>query len=132
MSWKAVFCAATAAVMLSTAADARRFGELDTRSLGGRTFEVYHRVGASPVRIWCTAGRYAELRLRQYSGRLYLTRGKGPSETRPGRQSYIFSLDKPARTSTGITLSVTRAGFNTSIGNATFKCQNLEIRDRDN
>lgn len=60
-------------------------------------FEVFSRPGDGAPEFWCAAGIFAEDQLyTPQSARLYLLRPRGPSATRPGRTSVVFTVSPDA------------------------------------
>lgn len=69
--------------------------------VGDGVFEVIGRPGSGAANYWCGAGDYIMTRLRQsHRQRIYIWRGVGPSETRPGYKAMQFAL-RPAPGSEG-------------------------------
>ena len=92
-----------------------------------RTFEVIEEHGAGPRQIWCAAAEHGRDVLRLPTAtRLYIARGRGPSELAPGRMSVRFSPDpvQPVgpRQDGPYTVSLRDAGFSLSIGHAQSYC----------
>ncbi|SDN41957.1 hypothetical protein SAMN05216196_101480 [Lutimaribacter pacificus] len=90
---------------------------------GAATFEVIGRPGSGPQQYFCAAADYARQVLNAPANkRLSILRGRGPSQTQPGRRAVAFILDDGAgrRPGQGMNfgLSVTEPGFNVSVGMA--------------
>lgn len=106
---------AAAALVPDAATANRMFGQKDVVETGGGTFEVIGRIGDGAADYWCGAGDYAQRALRAgATERIYIRRGIGPSETRPGRKSVLFSLRPPPGGGevAGYSLSVKAVGDN--------------------
>lgn len=108
---------------LALAWDARNGHEV--HDLGHGVFEVVGRPGSGAQDYWCGAGDYAISALRvQATQRIFIWRAIGPSVSRPGHKAVQFALSAPegADTSTGISLTVRRAGDNLSAAMAQQYC----------
>ncbi|HDR27193.1 hypothetical protein [Rhodovulum sp.] len=90
----------------------------DARAPG--QFEVFVRAGDSGSDLWCAASEFAERKLRvPVNRRIYLVTPRGPSQTRPGRESAVFTvspeaalLDAARDLPDSFSMDVTRAGRN--------------------
>lgn len=90
---------------------------------GQGTFEVIGRPGSGPQQYFCAAADYARNVLNAPANkRLSILRGRGPSQTQPGRRAVAFILDdgegRRAGQGFNFSLSVTEPGFNVSVGMA--------------
>ncbi|QBF31219.1 hypothetical protein [Thalassococcus sp. S3] len=128
--------AAAATALLPISASAFRADNyMRVNPVGPATFEVINRPGKGPSDFWCAAGDFVRGRLSVPSNqRVYIVRGRGPSQTEPGRSAVIFSLQPPAGVDTvaaaqSITLSTDRIGDNLSVALAVQYC--LDLRDSD-
>lgn len=92
-----------------------------------REFEVLEEHAAGPRQIWCAAAEHGRDVLRLPTAtRLYIARGRGPSQLAPGRISVRFSPDPvepiaPKQDST-YSVSLRDVGFSLSIGHAQSYC----------
>jgi hypothetical protein len=87
------------------------------------TFEVIGRPGSGPQQYFCAAADYARSVLNAPAAmRVSVLRGRGPSQTEPGRRAVAFILDdgegRRAGQNFNFGLSVTEPGFNVSVGMA--------------
>lgn len=92
-----------------------------------REFEVIEEHAAGPRQIWCAAAEHGRDVLRLPTAtRLYIARGRGPSQLAPGRISVRFSPDPVAATGPSqdgpYTVSLRDVGFSLSIGHAQSYC----------
>ncbi|MGD9864273.1 MAG: hypothetical protein AB7S99_13775 [Pseudodonghicola sp.] len=97
----------------------------EVRDLGGGVYEVIGRAGSGAQEYWCGAGDFAIAVLGAPAAqRVYIWRPLGASVSRPGHEAVQFSLTPPkgADTSTGISLTVRRAGDNLSAAMAQQYC----------
>jgi hypothetical protein len=65
---------------------------LQVNPVSDTTFEVIEDSRSSKQAYWCTAGRHVTDVLRRHQSRIYIARGRGPSETVPGRKAVLFSI----------------------------------------
>jgi hypothetical protein len=98
-----------------------------------REFEVIEEHAAGPRQIWCAAAEHGRDVLRLPTAtRLYIARGRGPSQLAPGRISVRFSPDPVApvgpKQDGPYTVSLRDVGFSLSIGHAQSYC-NDRIED---
>ncbi|TCO72871.1 hypothetical protein [Rhodovulum euryhalinum] len=90
----------------------------DARTPG--QFEVFARAGDSGSDLWCAAAEFAEDELRvPVNRRIYLVTPRGPSQSRPGATSAVFTVspDAALRQAAGalpdsLSMEVTRPGRN--------------------
>lgn len=96
-------------------------------------FEVVALVGSSAADFWCGAGDYTYA-YKQMPGvqRIYIWRGLGPSETRPGKKSVQFAYAPPpgADTSPTMALSYDDVGDNLRAAMAQQYCFGFDPEDR--
>lgn len=105
------------AVLAGLAAAVPSVGDAFTSRLGARVnpvnaavFEVVPR-GGSGQEIWCGAADYAQRELRApWQARIYVSRGRGQSETTGRRTAVQFTLDPGAA---GITPGPSSLSLNT-------------------
>ncbi|UWR27472.1 hypothetical protein K3757_05910 [Sulfitobacter sp. S223] len=103
----------------------RAINYLDVVPLTSTTFEVIESDGKGARGIWCAAADYAERKLRYY-GRIYISEGRAPSRSYPGRKSVIFTTDVNSLTqepTTSLTLSTTRVGVGLPANHAIQFCR---------
>jgi len=98
-----------------------------------RDFEVIEEHAAGPRQIWCAAAEHGRDVLRLPTAtRLYIARGRGPSQLAPGRISVRFSPDPvdpvAPRLDGPYAVSLRDVGFSLSIGHAQTYC-NDRIED---
>ena len=100
-------------------------------------FEVFQRALAGPSDYWCAAGEYARYGVGEHNTtRVYVVRGPGPSQVRPGRTSVIYSFvkydDIPdlSEADKGYSVSVARPGYNLSAAHGTAFCRDSVRRFR--
>ncbi len=93
-------------------------------------FEVFQRATAGASDYWCTAGEYVRYSVgKTNTTRIYVVRGLGPSDARPGRTSVMFSyvpyddVLPPEGSQQGYSVSVDKKGYNLSAGHGTAFCQ---------
>ncbi len=115
---------------LPIAANAQAFraeSHLIVAPLNGKDFEVIEARGEGPRGIWCAAADFAKSRLGSSGGtRLYIKSGRGPSVAAPGRKGVVFTTDQAridSKPSRGYSVSVTKVGYNLSVGHAYGFCQ---------
>lgn len=98
-------------------------------------FEVFRLVGASARDYYCVAGEY--IRYGKHlpaSTDIYVVRGPGPSVTRPGRHSVIFShvkyddIPDVSEAEKGYSVSVSWPGFYLSAGHGAGYCNDSRRR----
>lgn len=97
----------------------------EVHDLGGGVYEVVGRVGSGPMQYWCGIGDYAISVLGVAAAqRIYVWRPIGPSVVRSGRKAVQFALSPPpgADTTSGLSLSVRRAGDNINAAMARQYC----------
>lgn len=131
--FKVIGACAVAALMLSplSASAFRALNWLQVNPMPGGVFEVVGEPGSGPIQYWCAAGDYA----RQVLGvaanqRIYIVRGRGPSETTDRRSAVQFSLTKPPGDyQPSYSLSVTAVGENLRAASARFYCEPRIIDD---
>ncbi|TCM88080.1 hypothetical protein [Rhodovulum steppense] len=83
-------------------------------------FEVFTQAGDSGADLWCAASEFARDELRVPANRrIYLAAPRGPSATRPGRTSAVFTVSPDADLRAAaealpdsLTMGVTRPGRN--------------------
>ena len=91
-----------------------------TGDIGGARFEVVGKSYFRAREYWCEAALHA--RAQGSEGRIYLVRGLGPSELRPGRRAAVFTLDPqaagitPARPQTEVSLAVPGDNMSVTMG----------------
>jgi hypothetical protein len=93
-------------------------------------FEVIEEHAAGPRQIWCAAAEHGRDVLGLPTAtRLYIARGRGPSQLAPGRISVRFSpvpVTAVAPKQDGpYTASLRDVGFSLSIGHAQTYCDNV-------
>ncbi|MBL3569236.1 hypothetical protein DSD19_19815 [Rhodovulum sp. BSW8] len=94
-------------------------------------FEVLARPGDGGAQLWCAAGEFAQSQLRASPDRrIYLVTPRGPSATRPGRTSAVFTVmpspELQARgdaMSSQMLLGVRKVGTNFSTIHADMVCR---------
>lgn len=93
-------------------------------------FEVFQKATAGATDYFCAAGEYTRYSAHQHNTtRIYVVRGLGPSEVRPGRHSVIFSYVKyddipdMSDAEKGYSVSIKKPGYNLSAGHSTAFCQ---------
>lgn len=96
---------------------------------GNKGFEVVDRLGTDTARIWCDAARAARSRGAGATERIYVIRGYGPSQSKPGIDGVAFStrptnsvLEAAASLKGPRTLSLTHVGNNMTVGQGTGYC----------
>ena len=131
--WKLASVGLVLSVLALPAQAYRALNWLQVNPVREGVFEVVGQPGSGPAQYWCAAGDFA----RQVLGvaanqRIYIARGRGPSETTNRRSAVQFSLTPPpgADTTPGLSLSVTRPGENLRAAAARFYCEPLFIWDR--
>jgi hypothetical protein len=92
-----------------------------------RQFDVLEEHAAGPRQIWCAAAEHGRDVLRLPTAtRLYIARGRGPTELAPGRTAVRFSPDKVApvgpKQDSRYTVSLRDVGYSLSIGHALSFC----------
>jgi hypothetical protein len=92
-----------------------------------REFEVIEEHAAGPRQIWCAAAEHGRDVLRLPTAtRLYISRGRGPTELAPGRTAVRFSPDKVEpvgpKQDGRYAVSLRDVGFSLSIGHALSYC----------
>lgn len=100
-------------------------------------FEVFQRATAGAPDYFCVAGEYVRFGKRLHASTdIYVLRGPGPSVTRPGRRSVIFSYVKyddildMTEGERGYSVSVSRPGYFLSAGHAAAFCEDSRRRFR--
>ncbi|MFV0334114.1 MAG: hypothetical protein ACK5JR_08610 [Tropicimonas sp.] len=100
-------------------------------------FEVFQRATAGPPDYFCVAGEYVRYGLRlTASTDIYVVRGMGPSVTRPGRRSVVFSYVKyddipdMSAAEKGYSVSISRPGYFLSAGHSAAFCDASRRRFR--
>lgn len=96
-------------------------------------FEVVYYIASGPREFWCAAGDYAISQLRAKGNeRIYIWRGIGPSESRPGKKAVQFSFTPPEGVdlNPGISLSVKAVGDNMRAAMALQYCYGDDPFDR--
>ena len=123
---------AVAVVLMPVGASAyRAINWLQVNPVSADVFEVVGEPGSGPAQYWCAAGDYA----RQVLGtvavqRIYIVRGRGPSETTNRRSAVQFSLIKPPGDyQPGYSLSVKNVGENLNSASARFYCEGSLLKD---
>lgn len=96
--------------------------------------EVIRRPHSGPGPVWCAVGDYAQSVLRmQSNARIFIERGPGPSLTRPGYVSFVFTTTAPAGfepdAPSPLTLDLGRVGDNLSVVAAYMYCMDDWVRD---
>lgn len=94
-------------------------------AIGDGVYEVLSRPGSGPADFWCAIGDYAVRQDRAAATqRIYIWRPIGASVTRGGYKAVQFAYRAPkgADTSTGLSLTVRRAGDNLSASFARNYC----------
>lgn len=93
-------------------------------------FEVFQFATAGSSDYWCAAGDFTWRGAGLHNTtRIYLVRKMGPSLSRPGRRSVVFSFvpydDIPIMTEEemGYSLSISRPGYNLSAGTGHSYCR---------
>jgi hypothetical protein len=94
---------------------------------GSRSFEVVQQHAAGPRQVWCAAAEHARDVLRVPTAtRLYIARGRAPSDLAPGRITIRFSPEPVAATGPAQTgrysISLSDVGFSLSVGHALSYC----------
>lgn len=93
--------------------------------IGNGVYEVLSRPGSGPADFWCAIGDYAIRQDRVAANqRVYIWRAIGASVTRDGYKAVQFAYRPPkgADTSTGLSLTVKRAGDNLNASFARSYC----------
>jgi hypothetical protein len=104
------------------------FVKQDVVPLNENVFEVTGRVGATPGDYWCGAADFAQRYLDAgATDRIYIWRGLGPSQSKPGKTSVQFSFSPPAgaQVAPGYSLSVKTAGDSLTTSAAIQYCFDL-------
>ncbi len=91
------------------------------------SFEVANLPGAGPLEYWCAAADYARTQQNTpVAQRLYIQRGYGESQTRPGQRGVVFGAAAPAGAieppKTGFAASIRKEGYNLQVGHAASFC----------
>lgn len=98
------------------------------------SFEVIRSTHSGPAPVWCAAGDYAQSVLRMRSNaRIFIERGPGPSVTRPGRISFVFTSAVPTGFDPAeprpLSLDLGRIGDSLSVVSAYMYCIDDWVRD---
>lgn len=104
---------------------------LNVNPISNTTFEVIDGPDATPTAYWCTAAHHVENTLGRQQSRIYLSIGRGPSQTAPGRKAVQFSTEPVGNVGQTITISVRQVGANLSSGHALRLCDDNSISDND-
>lgn len=96
-------------------------------------FEVVARGAASGATYWCGAADYARRVLgASWTTRIYIARGRGPSETTGRKTAVQFTLDPAAAgitaTSPNVLLNALKTGDNMSVQSANLYCAQNPVR----
>lgn len=119
---------ATVLAALPDPADAfrSRYGSR-VNQVNEHVFEVVPRSSGSGGEFWCAAGDYAQSQLRaSWQDRVYIARGRGPSETTNRRSAVQFTLNPAAagtaQTGGSFSLGSLEEGDNMSVQQAYSHC----------
>ncbi|MEO0938947.1 MAG: hypothetical protein AAFY38_12410 [Pseudomonadota bacterium] len=127
--------AVTCAALIAPAAHARTFFQdlnLQVNAVGAGQFEVIERRGAGPRDVWCAAAKYAQQRLGQQRGRIYVAVPRGPARTVAGRSGVTFTTQAPATAvSTGVQITTRVAGASLPVNHAIQFCRDRIIEPED-
>jgi len=101
--------------------------------LNSAVFEVVPRGSGRTNDIWCAAGDYAQRGVgAPWQARVYVVRGRGPSETTGRRTAVQFTLDPQAAGVTPLEGGVFKTGFtpgdSMSVSQANGYCEPVPIR----
>ncbi|PRY26036.1 hypothetical protein CLV78_101129 [Aliiruegeria haliotis] len=100
-------------------------------------FEVFQKATAGPSDYWCAAGDFVRWKKGQAGAtRVYVMRGMGPSEVRPGRTSVIFTYVKYPEVAElsaaeqGYSVSISKVGYNLRASHGYAMCRDSIQRFR--
>ena len=130
-----VLTAASIGTLVPQAADAfraRNSGAINP--IDANVWEVVPRGSrTSPRDFWCSAGDYAHRGLNaDWSARIYVVRGLGPSLTTQRRSAAHFTMNPQAAgitpTSQGVTVNQLAVGYSRTVGQGVNECNQAPVR----
>ncbi|HBS51108.1 MAG TPA: hypothetical protein DEA05_13975 [Rhodobacteraceae bacterium] len=109
------------------------FNRLNVNPVDAATFEVVGKGATNGAEYWCAAGDFADRTLRAgWTDRIYIARGRGPSETTGRRSAVQFTLSPEAAgivpAEPSLRLNALEVGDNMSVQAAKGYCQVLPSR----
>ncbi|MEL6884546.1 MAG: hypothetical protein AAFP87_08555 [Pseudomonadota bacterium] len=121
----ALACAVTSPTLVDAQSTRRERFTLPVAQLTDTTFEIIEADGAGGQQIWCGAGIYVRRVLGLRGGELFISEGRGPSKTQPGRKSVVFSITPVPNAFDSTSPGVRRAGKSFSMTHAFALCSEM-------